>query len=298
MVYNPTWPDQLKRLVICIGAQKAATSFVFDQLIDDPRVVTTPRKEVNFWNTRAGQVDPIWLKRSKSQYRRAQKMLPINFLRQGLRSVSKLREAKQMVDIRTGERKDKALQAYHQILLPTTPHQFSAFEATPAYALLPVDTFRQMAAFHPNLQILYILRDPIKRLWSDVAYSLRHDVAKGLATESDISTAFQSEIEEKNGEKYLHSNFPDTLARLSEAGLEKQVHVIFMETMTEQGELKMLEQALGFKPDLNFKREVNKNSHKPKLPHDLQQKAIEAMSPIYLDMRNRFGERIPESWLT
>lgn len=295
MVYSPTWPEQLQRLVICIGAQKAATSFIFDQLIDDPRVVTTPRKEVNFWNTHAGQVDPIWLERSKFQYRRAVRMLPINLLRHGLRSVSNLREAKQMVDIRIGG--EKAIKAYNQILSPTTPHQITAFEATPAYALLPADIFSQMAAFHPNLQILYILRDPIKRLWSDVAYSLRHDIAKGRATEPDIIAAFKSEIEGGNGEKLRHSNFPDTLVRLAQAGLESQVHVVFMETMTNPRELDVLEQALGLRPDLNFKREVNKNSHKPKLPHDLQQKATEVMKPIYNDMRSRFGDRVPENWI-
>jgi len=294
MAHFSSWSDQLQRVVICIGAQKAATSFIFDQLVDEPKVLTTPRKEVHFWCTVAAQADPIWLHRSKQQYRRARQMLPLNLLRHGLKSISSLLEARKMVSVREGG--PEAWHAYQQILLPRTQEQTVAFEATPSYALLPVETYRQMMNFHPNVHILYMLRDPVKRLWSAMDYSMRHEIAKGLKSKQDVSDAFQLVLNEKDG-PFLHSNYPKTLNRLIQAGLGDRTHVMFMETMEENRELKALEHALGFKPTLNFKRVVNRNEHKSKPPPEQLEQAGRIMEPIYNEIRDRFGKRVPKSWL-
>ncbi|MBX2869982.1 MAG: hypothetical protein KTR18_14985 [Acidiferrobacterales bacterium] len=289
---NP-WPARPERLVICIGAQKAATSFVFDQLVDNPRVLTPPRKEVHFWSTVEGQVHPIWLKRSKDQYQRILRMLPLNFLRQGRDSIKKLREAKQMLAIRQGG--PKAWDTYQEMLSPINPEQTVAFEATPGYALLSADTFRQMAEFHENLYILYIVRDPVKRLWSDAAYSIRHEITKGLKSNEDVNDVFHHSLEERD-RRFQHSNYPEALDRLAQAGLKDKVHVMFMETMKEDRELSELEQALGLKPELNFERVVNSNPHKSRLPPEQHEYGVRIMAPIYSEMRNRFGDRVPDSW--
>ena len=45
-------------------------------------------------------------------------------------------------------------------------------EITPAYAMLPVETIREIHALNPALRVIYILRNPIDRAWSSARMAL------------------------------------------------------------------------------------------------------------------------------
>lgn len=291
----PRWPDQLSKLVICIGAQKAATSFLFDQLKSDFRIVTPPRKEVHFWDSQAGAADAsIWLKRSRAQHRRMTWKMPLKVLVSPKKAMADLTNARQMVRIRT--QGDDAYRAYFEALLPHTPDQVLAFEATPSYALLDVSTLRQMAAFHPNTILVFMVRDPVERIWSNISYGMRHDIKSGLVTQSDVVRNFEDALGNPRDVARKHSDYPAVLERLEQAELGSRTHVLFMETLHTATERAVLSEILGFEPTLDFNRTVNKNAAKLDLPSGLREQAMEVLEPVYKEMRERYPDRIPSSW--
>ncbi|HEV8352586.1 MAG TPA: sulfotransferase [bacterium] len=46
-------------------------------------------------------------------------------------------------------------------------------EVTPAYAILPEDRVRIIAAWMPDVRVVYLVRDPVQRAWSQAAKSYR-----------------------------------------------------------------------------------------------------------------------------
>lgn len=96
-----------------IGAQRAATTWLYRMLQLHPQVAFPAGKEVHFWNRR--------IDRGADWYR-AQFEPSCAGRRQG--------------------------------------------EITPGYALLTPPTLRQVHAFNPKLRILFILRNPMERAWS------------------------------------------------------------------------------------------------------------------------------------
>ncbi|HET7394821.1 MAG TPA: sulfotransferase domain-containing protein, partial [Gammaproteobacteria bacterium] len=61
-------------------------------------------------------------------------------------------------------------------------------EITPKYAILPLDTIKLIHDNFPKLRIIYILRNPIERAWSQVRMEYARRMYKDNASPSDMST--------------------------------------------------------------------------------------------------------------
>lgn len=82
---------------------------------------------------------------------------------------------------------------WYASLFPEPSDEYRCGEITPAYAILPPSTIREIKDTYPNVKLFYILRDPIERAWSAALMALRNaDMKIDEASDQWFIDHFQS----------------------------------------------------------------------------------------------------------
>ncbi len=146
---------------LVIGAQKAGTTWLDRNLRSHPGIWLPPEKEVHFFN-----LPPL---------------LPFFFLLFApMRPVRYWAGNRMLGDFRKVIAREYRLRWYVRcyFFLRTQRWYFSLFkpsagqaagEITPRYAILTETEIARVHALMPDAKIIYLLRDPLERLWSDLA---------------------------------------------------------------------------------------------------------------------------------
>ncbi len=148
---------------ICIGAQKAGTTWLHENLSQHPGIWLPPVKELHVLD----HAPPGVLKRlfSKVGYHRRARA----YLRQALlRGDGSLRDRSLAWHLALGSRDE----VWYERLFAYAGDRIAG-EICPGYARIEEPVSAAIAARYPKLKIIYLLRDPIDRAWSSVAMHFR-----------------------------------------------------------------------------------------------------------------------------
>jgi len=188
--------------------------------------------------------------------------------------------------------------------------QANAFgEISPAYALLPAAAFAEMDELLPGARFIFIMRDPIDRLWSSVRFRadrarrprhLKADRAKGRRRPpNDLNADFRDILSRPTA--IALSNYQHTIRELESVIPKERILYLFMETMTSRdtgpAEIRRIEAALGLEPaeigpDI-LSDAVNASSAATLSPENLAA-AMDVFAPVYAFIEQRFGK--PLQW--
>jgi hypothetical protein len=137
------WPDFL-----CVGAQKAGTSWLYRQCEPHGDFWMPPLKELHYFNklTKAKRVNPP----------RCRDERDASFLE----SVSRL-SARPYIDMENYAR----LFAHKGARL--------SGDITPAYSMLNDEMIERVVSYFPNLKVIFLARDPVERAWSQLSRRVR-----------------------------------------------------------------------------------------------------------------------------
>ncbi len=158
---------------LCIGAQKAGTTWLYDALNRADGVYVPPVKELHHFDrldkktigakvASADQPDTgtALYKKNKGRRQRTLARLRGHLLRGEFRTLWFYYQF-------LGVKRDDA---WYDALFP---RRFSvAGEITPEYALLSDEMIGQITQRYPDIKVLYLLRNPIDRAWSQFRYEL------------------------------------------------------------------------------------------------------------------------------
>jgi hypothetical protein len=156
---------------VCIGAQKAGTTWLHANLATHPGVWLPPVKELHHF-------DELHLDarghRAAAGERRREKARAVLAAAGDDRSAA-ARAAALLAD---GSGSDD----WYTRLFALAPADAVCGEITPAYALLPPAGVDHLVSVSPAVRILFLVRDPIDRAWSQIRMRLRapgpHDAAR------------------------------------------------------------------------------------------------------------------------
>lgn len=147
---------------VCIGAQKAGTTWLYRNLRAHPEVWLPPVKELHYFDQL--YVDTPGHQQAADEHRRARAKRAIAQLR------SESEEDAPSVDLRaasaiaTGVVSDD----WYGSLFALAPGSAVCGEITGSYALLPDEGVDHLVRLSPDVKILLLVRDPIDRAWSHV----------------------------------------------------------------------------------------------------------------------------------
>lgn len=144
---------------LCIGAQKAGTTWLHHNLSQHPFLWLPPLKELHYFDHPHRAPSALLLPLPTWQGRRARKELPR--LWQARRQRALFRWHLRFLARPRGD-------AWYSSLFEPESGQLCG-EVTPGYDTLPDAAVARIRELMPNLKIIYLLRDPIDRIWSALA---------------------------------------------------------------------------------------------------------------------------------
>ena len=224
---------------LVIGAQKAGTTWLDRNLRTHPQIWLPPEKEIHFFDL------PRPLPFAALQY--APDRSVRHWTRHRLqRDLAKVERGEQSQDwYRRYYHAPRSWSWYRSLFTPAKGQ--IAGESTPRYA---VSSRRKIAAIKrrmPNLKIIYLLRDPIDRMWSDLA--MFHDRRfGGEGTHQVIAVADSAFL--KRSRNLQHSRYADNLRRWETSFRREQMLIGFLEEISSSPEslLKRIFAFLGVDP--------------------------------------------------
>lgn len=209
-------------LIYCVGAAKAGTSWLFDYLYHHPETYFPTVKELNYWNSIGIGFGGYYRKVVKSRIEAIAARHDetpedeVDLRAYQIQNMADLNEWLVTFDGKT--RDDKAYLGFIGAGL-TDAALIGDF--SPAYALLKPEFFAQMAESHPNVKFLYLLREPVDRLWSHC----RMDAGAGAEQMVDRF------LDGEERDLARRSNYRRTIRNLMKAVPDDRVHVELYERL-------------------------------------------------------------------
>jgi hypothetical protein len=287
-----------RTLFFCIGAQKAATSWLDSYLRGHPEVSLPVQKELHYWTTVRQPGASQWWPRVTFEIEKMEKRSLSERLLRGpgrRRYDRSWRLADAMYrDTSPGHR------AYADTLFQAWRGQPVVGEITPDYAYLEPEVFAEMAALHPDVRFVFIMRDPVDRLVSALRMSMRRAVRTDapripeMAFDERLEKA-ATDPEERN---ILLSRYERTIERLESAVAPERIGYFFYETILSQPEVDRLADFLGIarRPGEFAARVHAASGDEGALGADMDARLRAALGPTYAFVRARFGDRVPAAW--
>jgi hypothetical protein len=197
---------------LCIGAQRGGTTWLDHALRQHRQLWMPPLKELHYFDcsVRTPLVLHI-LARQTTSGRRARMALQL------LRRPQHVRWAGRYL---LWPRNDR----WYAGLFRPAPGQLSG-EATPAYAMLERPTIAALHGQYPALRIIYLLRDPLQRLWSQVGRFITKHTRADIATISDAD--IYALVRQNFAAFHAHSSYLANLARWESIFAPRQIFVGF-----------------------------------------------------------------------
>jgi hypothetical protein len=174
---------------ICIGAQKAGTGWLYEQLRTHPDFWMPPIKEIHYFDRNLRTARPSAGNRFDTALKQADTTRDREF-------IEKARHL--FADAQISPAGYADLFASRGSLL--------SGDITPGYSILPEETVATVAASFPKAKILFLARDPVERAWSQISMWVRHgriprfdaanvgEVKRLLANPGVAARSFPSEI--------------------------------------------------------------------------------------------------------
>jgi len=209
----------MARHFLCIGAQRAGTSWLFANLRQHPEVWIPPLKELHYFDG--------WLP------------LPLICSILDPRSFWLYKEAVTRLLWPKGDW-DRSHPGWYLrcLLMPRTDRWYTSLfsgmgrvvgDLTPAYATIGETRVRRARALLPDAKIIYILRDPTERVWSQTALHFAHWWGKGM----DSVGEEQIDLYLRRGRYVRHSEYLCNLAAWEQHYPPAQIGVFFYDQLAE-----------------------------------------------------------------
>ena len=261
-----------------VGAQKAGTTWLHDQLRLHPEIALPRLKELHYF-------DSVYPTRSGHRFGRRFVRATRNALAQQRPDLAV--QSLDLLDLIFGPPR-----AYRKFLSAEgTESTRMAGEICPGYAASTLEGFRAMRELLEP-RIIYVLRDPLDRYWSQVRHHHRGDDRADL--DQRLKQTYASIID--NGPAWDRCDYPTTLSLLDEVFDPERVLVLFYEELFTQETLSRVARFLGVSPvwtwDLSRVSNQGLDHAMPPPPP----RVMDRLGPVYDSVRARFGDAVPSRW--
>lgn len=168
-------------------------------------------------------------------------------------------------------------------------------DITPAYALLSEPALRRIATMAADVRVVYLLRDPVARLWSQVRMLARRRVRDMADYAETARKLMERALTGGEARAVVRGDYAGALARLDAAVDPRRLLVLFQDDLFSGDGLVRLTRYLGIAPvDADLTRRVHEGVPLT-LEADHHARAVALLRPQYAYVEQRFGG-LPESW--
>ncbi|WP_380058443.1 sulfotransferase [Falsihalocynthiibacter sp. SS001] len=282
-----------------VGATKAGTSWLHDYLVSHPEVANPPRKELHYFDSLSGEVPPFSLAKMRrtvtkeiAALEKRKETVGPHKLRPIERRIERLQK---LLDIYADDTREGA--AYSDYLNSEIECSGAKVttDITPSYGLLSGEWIKRLASIMPVTRFVYILRDPVDRLWSNIRMDAGNRAPRGVGL-SEYCFGMVDAIVASDGHEMLpRSNYASTLEKLENHVPEQSRWTMFFENMFSQNTMDAFCAFLGIS---KHPAKVDKPSYTGvslKLDDARRTALSRVLAPQYAAVQARFGA-LPDRW--
>ncbi|WP_343116915.1 sulfotransferase family protein [Ostreiculturibacter nitratireducens] len=278
-------------LLFCVGATKAGTSWLYDYLSGHPDCHLRGTKELHYFDCH--DLDATWARSDvKARIARIEEALASAGPARALDLAAELADLKALLKLL---RKPVDEAAYVAYLTEGRGEEKLVADITPAYSLLSAERLRGMAALLPDVRFLYILRDPVARLWSHVRMMARRRDGEGKVARGRAARILDGVIAGRETEIAVRSDYRGALERLNAAVDPSRVLVAFYEELLTVPGIRAVCAFLGIaERPADLGRRVHEGVALAMEPAQVRA-ARDWLRPQYEYVERTMG-RLPQSW--
>lgn len=277
----------IDRYFVCIGAQKSGTTWLAKVLSDHPELFLTPVKEIHYFDHVAGITEHLGSHKRRSRYRKYHQRMWTQWHRFGEHRGQWAWYRDYM-----GQPIDDAW--YARLFRHRGAKPFAG-EVTPEYAILGRDGLAHIKRLAPDARVLFIMRNPLTRAWSQVLHQCR---SRGLDANRQSTEAIVAMLAEPEFARFC--DYDRTLDDMAAVFRPDQTLCLFYEEM-HADRLAALERVcrfigIGFDPARfsELGRRFNR-SQEAALPAAVRAHMRDLYRPQAEAVRQRLG-RLPAGW--
>ncbi len=167
-------------------------------------------------------------------------------------------------------------------------------DITPAYGLLPVDRLRAMAALGET-RFLYILRDPVARLWSHVRMIAGRREPSGNVTSERAGRILKRVLRGEEDHIARRGDYAGVIGRMREAVPEARRLVVFFDDLFAGDAAQRICEFLGIAPHPVLARVVH-GGQSLEMTADQARAARAFLSDQYTFVEHVMGH-LPDAWM-
>ena len=205
----------IENYFVCVGAQKAGTTWLSKLLSAHPEIFVTPVKEIHYFDQAQGLSDKLSAYKRWSRFRKHTG----RFLSGSQSAKQKRRDLRWYMNYLKGPINDD----WYVKLFPKSPDHKISGEFTPEYALIGLDGYTHIRRLAPNAKVLFVLRKPSEQAWSQ--YLHFRDRRNKEIDAGEAIRFWQSDYSIKMRDYAL------TIRQLHEVFDKSNVHAIFYEEL-------------------------------------------------------------------
>ena len=259
----------------CIGAQKAGTTWLHENLRRHPGVWMPPVKELQYFNQIHVPGHRAWTQRHRDGH-------ALRALKAHVRSATPdLRHVRLLARITDPAIDDD----WYRSIFAHAGDRPLCGEMTPEYSVLPEAGIAHLLSVAPAAKAIFIMRDPIDRCWSHIRMIHRNSADAEMTLERIA----------RLDDVYARSDYPAIIDRWRACLGEDRLHLAFFDDIATRPAA-FLEELLGFLgldfdpamfPDLE---KVVHRGRPLEIPAEILGYMKERLAPVYDEMAERFAE--------
>ncbi len=279
-------------LLFCAGAVKAGTSWLYEYLRDHPETYFRTIKEMQYFDRLAERSLGGRIRKLDQEIAGFEAELEdgrAKWVPWVLRQIGDRAEYRQV--LQSGP---EPTAGYLRYLTAGAGDKRLAGEMTPEYGLLPVEKMRAMNALAPDVRWVFLMRDPVSRLWSHVRMLVRRKKppAAGFAAAceakfDEVLAGRAVDVSERGDYVAIHGRLVQAVAP------EKRLVTFYEHLMSPEG----IDRVTGFLGLSNHPARADRLVHPgiaAEMPEALRQRARDWLRPQYDFVAATFG--LPAEW--
>lgn len=278
-------------LMFGIGATKSGTSWLYRYFAAHPECYVREIKELHFFDTIDGGNVQRMVRRIDRRYNRLSRLQARPDARNPVGRAIRMAALKEQARV-IGKGTEAAYLDY--LNSGRTTERLIA-DITPAYALLSEGRLKRMAGMAPEVRFVYLMRDPVDRLWSHVRMIAKRRSRTGRDIEARAGKILERAL--RGGEEHIlmRGDYSANLSWLTSAVPEQQIHLETYESLFSDEAMRRLCDFLGigYHPG-DFASRVHEGVSLG-MSAEQRARAAEALAPQYDFVEATLG-RIPDAW--
>ena len=279
-------------MAICVGATKAGTSFLYEHLAAHPQCHFRTIKELHYFDKVLTGATREWCRDLEAEANRVKCWLPDAAVEMVPRMLRRISDLADWVEVLAKPEID--LKAYCSFLTAGRAGRPVVGEVTPAYVTLSTDVLARIAGMSGDVRIIYLMRDPVARMWSHVRMMTEREKSGSEQFDVQVARKFDYFIR-RDPMVQQRGDYAMALAKLTEVVAPGRLLTMFSEDMMTAAGMARLWAFLGIGPgQVNLDRRVHEGPTLA-MSRDQRARARVALMPQYRAVARHFPV-LPDAW--